>query len=621
MTTLAFPIPRPTHPTGLWNWITTIDHKKIGILYGVTAFILFLTGGIEAFLMRIQLAGPGQDIVSAEIFNQLFTMHGTTMIFLAIMPLSAAFFNYVIPLQIGARDVAFPRLNAFSYWTFLAGAIILKISWFTGGATNAGWFGYAPLTSVQQNPGTGIDYWIVSLQVLGIASLAASFNFMVTIINMRAPGMSFMRLPLFTWMTFITNILIVLAFPVITVALIELYFDRSFGMNFFNVAKGGDPVLWQHLFWVFGHPEVYILILPAMGIVSEILPTFSKKPLFGYPAIVLAGAIIAFMGWMVWSHHMFTVGLGPIPVAVFTITTMAIAVPTGIKVFNWMGTMWGGAMDFKTPMLYAIGFVAMFTIGGISGVMHSMASSDAQQQDTYFIVAHIHYVLFGGAIFAIFAGIYYWFPKITGRMYNEALGKLNFWITLVGFNIAFFPQHFLGLDGMPRRIYTYDAAMGWNFWNGVSTFGVILMAIGILIFMHNIVRSWRKGELAGGDPWDGRTLEWSISSPPPEHNFDEIPTVYDRDDWWARKRREVRRAVPVAGGSGEDEEHHDIHLPQPSYWPLVVSIGIFIGGFGLVYPVGFYSIAIVGVLIGTIGVYAWSFEPVNDPEEGEQAAH
>ena len=622
MTTLAFPIPRPLHPTGVWNWITTIDHKKIGILYGVTAFILFLTGGIEALLMRIQLAGPGQDIISAEIFNQLFTMHGTTMIFLAIMPLSAAFFNYVIPLQIGARDVAFPRLNAFSYWTFLAGAIILKVSWFTGGATNAGWFGYAPLTSVQQNPGTGIDYWIVSLQVLGVASLAASFNFMVTIINMRAPGMSFMRLPLFTWMTFITNILIVLAFPVITVALIELYFDRSFGMNFFNVARGGDPVLWQHLFWVFGHPEVYILILPAMGIVSEILPTFSKKPLFGYPAIVLAGAIIAFMGWMVWSHHMFTVGLGPIPVAVFTITTMAIAVPTGIKVFNWMGTMWGGAMDFKTPMLYAVGFVAMFTIGGISGVMHSMASSDAQQQDTYFIVAHIHYVLFGGAIFAIFAGIFYWFPKITGRMYDETLGKINFWVTFVGFNIAFFPQHFLGLDGMPRRIYTYDAAMGWNFWNGVSTFGAILLAIGILIFMHNIVKSWRKGELAGGDPWDGRTLEWSIPSPPPEHNFDEIPTVYDRDDWWARKRREVRRAVPVAGGSGEDEEHHDIHLPQPSYWPLVVAIGLFIGGMGLVYPVGYYSIAIVGVLIGLIGVYSWSFEPVNDPEEGEEhAAH
>ena len=299
---------------------------------------------------------------------------------------------------------------------------------------------------------------------------------------------------------------------------------------------------------------------------------------------------------------------------------MAIAVPTGIKVFNWMGTMWGGQMDFRTPMLYAVGFVAMFTIGGISGVMHSSASSDAQQQDTYFIVAHIHYVLFGGAIFAIFGGIYYWFPKITGRMYNEVLGKLNFWLVFAGFNIAFFPQHFLGLDGMPRRIYTYDAGMGWNLWNGVSTLGAIVMAVGVLVMIHNLARSWRKGELAGNDPWDARTLEWSIPSPPPEYNFAEIPTVYDRDDWWARKRREVRRAVPVAGGSGYDEGH-GIHLPQPSYWPIIVSIGILIGGFGLVYPVGYYAISIVGVLIGMIGVYSWSFEPVNDPEDAEQAAH
>ena len=619
MTTLAFPIPRPTHPSGVWDWLTTIDHKKIGVLYGVTAFILFLSGGIEALLMRIQLAGPGQDIISAEVFNQLFTMHGTTMIFLAIMPLSAAFFNFVVPLQIGARDVAFPRLNAFSYWTFLAGAIILKISWFTGGATNAGWFGYAPLTSVQQNPGTGIDFWIISLQVLGVASLAASFNFIVTIINMRAPGMSFMRLPLFTWMTFITAILVVLAFPVITVALIELYFDRGFGMNFFNVAKGGDPVLWQHLFWVFGHPEVYILILPAMGIVSEIIPTFSKKPLFGYPAIVLAGAVIAFMGWMVWSHHMFTVGLGPIPVTVFTITTMAIAVPTGVKIFNWMGTMWGGAMDFKTPMLFAIGFVAMFTIGGISGVMHSMASSDAQQQDTYFIVAHIHYVLFGGAIFAIFAGIYYWFPKITGRMYAEKLGKITFWVIFVGFNIAFFPMHFLGLGrhAAPRLYLRHRDGLGLVE-RRIHAGNVLVLAVGILMFMHNIARSWRKGEAAGADPWDGRTLEWSIPSPPPEYNFAEIPDVHDRDDWWARKRREVRRAVPVGGGSG-DEEGHDIHMPQPSYWPLVVSIGILIGGFGLVYPVAYYAIAAVGVFIGMVAVYAWSFEPVNDPDDDHSA--
>jgi len=612
MSTVPFAIPRPTYPTGVWSWITTIDHKRIGILYGVTAFVLFIIGGLEALLMRVQLASSNQDIVSPEVFNQLFTMHGTTMIFLAVMPLSAAFFNFVIPLQIGARDVAFPRLNAFSYWTFLGGAILLNSSWFLGGATNAGWFGYAPLTSIEQNPGHGIDFWIISLQILGVASLAAAFNFVVTIINMRAPGMSFMRMPLFTWMTLITAILLVLAFPVITVALIELYMDRTFGMNFFNVGAGGDPVLWQHLFWVFGHPEVYILILPGMGMVSEIIPTFSKKPLFGYSTVVLAGAIIAFMGWMVWSHHMFTVGLGPIPTSVFVITTMAIAVPTGIKVFNWMGTIWGGSLDLRTPMLFAIGFIALFTIGGLSGVMHAAASSDAQQQDTYFIVAHIHYVLFGGAIVAVIGGIYYWFPKFSGHMYNETVGKINFWLMFLGMNLTFFPMHFLGLDGMPRRIYTYDANMGWDLWNGVATMGSLVLGISFLVFIYNMVTSWLNGEPAEADPWDGRTLEWSIASPPPEYNFEEIPTVYDRDAWWAEKRGKVQHGVPVGGGSGEEE--HSIHMPQPSYWPIVVSIGLLIAAYGLVFTSGNFIVATVGLLVGIFGVYAWSFEPVNDPE-------
>ena len=614
MTTLAFPIPRPTHPTGVWGWITTIDHKRIGILYGVTAFILFLTGGVEALLMRVQLAAPEQEYISPEVFNQLFTMHGTTMIFLAVMPLGAAFFNFLVPLQIGARDVAFPRLNAFSYWTFLAGAIMLKMSYFLGGAPNAGWFGYAPLTGIAQNPTHGIDFWVLSLQILGIASLAAAFNFIITIINMRAPGMSLMRMPLFTWMTLITAILIVLAFPVITVATIELLFDRNYGMNFFVVAKGANPVLWQHLFWVFGHPEVYILILPAMGIVSEIVPTFSKKPLFGYPTIVLAGVIIGFMGWMVWSHHMFTVGIGPVANSVFALTTMAIAIPTGIKIFNWMGTMWKGNLDFRTPMLFAVGFITMFVVGGISGIMHAAAPSDAQQQDTYFIVAHLHYVLLGGAIFALMAGIYYWFPKFTGRMFDEKIGKLSFWLTFIGFNLTFFPMHLTGLDGMPRRIYTYDSEMGWGALNALSTGGSAILAVAMLVFTYNIVRSWRMGEKAGNDPWDARTLEWSIPSPPPEYNFVEIPTVYDRDDWWARKRRQARRAVPVSGGSGE-ERVHSIHMPQPSYWPIVVSIGLLVGGYGVIYNV---AVAAIGGAIAMVAVYAWSFEPVNEPD-GESA--
>ncbi len=635
MTTLPLAIPRPTHPTGIWSWLTTIDHKRIGVLYGVTAFLMFFSGGIEAFLIRIQLARPEQNLITPEIFNQMFTMHATTMIFLGVMPLSAAFFNFVVPLQIGARDVAFPRLNAFSYWTFLGGALLLKISWFTHSAPNGGWFGYSPLTGITYNLGHGIDVWILSLQILGIASLAASFNFIVTILNMRAPGMGLMRMPLFTWMTLVTAILLVLAFPVITVALIELYFDRSFGMNFFNVAAGANPVLWQHLFWVFGHPEVYILILPAMGIVSEVLPVFSKKPLFGYATVVLAGVIIAFMGWMVWSHHMFTVGLGPVANSVFTITTMMIAVPTGIKVFNWMGTMWGGSLNLKTPMLFAIGFVSMFVIGGISGVMHAVAASDAQQQDTYFIVAHIHYVLFGGAIFAILAGVYYWFPKLTGRMYDERQGQVHFWLMFIGQNVTFFPMHFTGLNGMPRRIYTYYGGMGWDFWNMVSTVGAVLLTVGFLIFIYNMARSWKKGETAGADPWDGRTLEWSIPSPPPEYNFVEVPNVQDRDDWWEEKqRRREPAAVPVIAGGSDSDDAHDIHLPQPSYWPFFVSLGLFIGGMGLVYLINVtdagirtlnyvaLTTTVVGVLIGMVSVYAWSFEPVNDPEpDGEHAAH
>ena len=629
MTSIPLAIPRPVHPTGVWSWITTIDHKRIGVLYGVTAFIMFLSGGVEAMLIRIQLARPEQNLVTPEIFNQLFTMHATTMIFLGVMPLSAAFFNFVIPLQIGARDVAFPRLNAFSYWTFLGGALILKLSWLTGSAPNGGWFGYSPLTGITYNPGHGIDVWILSLQVLGVASLAASFNFIVTILNMRAPGMTLMRMPLFTWMTLVTAILLVLAFPVITVALIELFFDRAFGMNFFNVAAGANAVLWQHLFWVFGHPEVYILILPAMGIVSEIIPVFSRKPLFGYGTVVLAGVIIAFMGWMVWSHHMFTVGLGPVANSVFAVTTMMIAVPTGIKVFNWMGTMWGGSLSFKTPMLFSLAFVSMFVIGGISGVMHAIAPSDAQQQDTYFIVAHIHYVLFGGAIFAILAGVYYWFPKLTGRMYNEKQGQIHFWLMFIGQNITFFPMHFTGLDGMPRRIYTYYGGMGWDFWNMVSTIGVFFLAFGFLVFIYNMYKSWGKGEPAGADPWDGRTLEWSIPSPPPEYNFDEIPHVEDRDDWWEEKQRRRERqrdAVPVIAG-GSDENGHGIHLPQPSYWPFFVSLGLFIGGMAMVYLMNVdpatgartinwpaLVISAAGFFMGIVSVYRWSFEPVNDPE-------
>ena len=636
---------RPTTYEGWWSWVVTVDHKRIGILYGVTAFIFFLLGGVEAMIMRIQLARPEQDIVSPEVYSQLFTMHGLSMIFLAIMPLGAAFFNFMIPLLIGARDVAFPRMNALSYWMFLGGGILLNSGWLLGGSPNVGWFAYANLTEEAYNTGSGVDFYVVGLLVLGTASMMAAFNFIVTIVNMRAPGMSFMRMPVFVWMTLITSFLIVLAFPVITVALIELLFDRTFGTNFFSPAGGGDPVLWQHLFWVFAHPEVYILILPAMGIVSEVLPTFSRKPLFGYPIIVLSGVVIGFMGWGVWSHHMFTVGLGSIANAAFTVSTMAIAIPTGVKIFNWLGTLWGGSISLATPLLFSVGFIGMFIIGGLSGVMHASPPSDAQQQDTYFIVAHLHYVLFGGSILAIFSGIYYWWPKMTGRLLGETLGKLHFWLTFIGFNVTFFPMHFTGMDGMPRRIYTYDSAMGWDFWNMVSTVGSFLIALSVLVFIHNVFRTMRKGERAGNDPWDARTLEWSIPSPPPEYNFATIPRVHARDAFWEQKYGNGGHTVPVpvAGGSQEgqahhqqpaeqpahgsvtaehggphEEGHHGIHMPSLSYYPIILALGMTAAGYGMIYHDTLtWALAAVGAGVVIVATYAWSFEPASEPESEE----
>ena len=566
---------RPTSYAGWWSWVVTVDHKRIGILYGVTAFVFLLVGGIQALLMRLQLATPEAEVVSADTFNQLFTMHGTTMIFLVIMPLGAAFFNYLIPLQIGARDVAFPRLNAFSYWTFLFGALLMNTSFLVGEVPDSGWFMYANIT--ERAAGVRTEFWILGIQVLGIASLAAAFNFFVTIVNMRAPGMSLMRMPLFTWMSLVTMVLLVLAFPIITVAVTLLMLDRFFGAQFFVPAAGGDPVLWQHLFWLFGHPEVYILILPAMGIVSEVLPTFSRKPLFGYPVVVYSGIVIGFMSWGVWSHHMFTVGLGPVANSAFALTTMAIAVPTGVKIFNWLGTLWGGSIEATTALLFAVGFIAMFIIGGLSGVMHSSAPSDFQQQDTYFVVAHFHYVLFGGSLLGIFAGIYYWWPKMTGRLLNEGLGKLNFWLMFIGFNVTFFPMHFLGLDGMPRRVFTYSGEMGWDFWNMVASVGSFIIAASMLVFIWNVIVTARRGEQASGDPWDGRTLEWSMSSPPPAYNFETIPTVEARDAWWDTKQRRGA-AVPAGGANGNTEHHgeggHGIHMPSLSYFPILVSLGM-----------------------------------------------
>ena len=620
---IAGVLSRPIAPTGVWSWITTIDHKKIGVLYGTTAFVMFIIGGVEALLMRLQLAKAEASVISPEVYNQLFTMHGTTMIFLVVMPLSAAFFNFIIPLMIGARDVAFPRLNAFSYWTFLFGALLLNASFFAGGAPAVGWFGYSPLTSETFSAGQGVDFWALGLLVLGVASLAAGFNFIVTIVNMRAPGMTMMRLPVFVWMTLITSFLIILAFPVITVALLLLLFDRLFGTNFFDTTTGATPLLWQHMFWAFAHPEVYILILPAMGIVSEVLPVFSGKPLFGYTVVVFSGILIGFMGWGVWSHHMFTVGLGPAADSAFALMTMFIAVPTGIKIFNWIGTMWGGSLRFTPAMLFAIGFIAMFIIGGLSGVMHAVAPTNTQQSDTYFVVAHLHYVLFGGSILGLFAGIYYWWPKVTGRLLNPFLGKLNFWLMFIGMNITFFPMHFLGLDGMPRRVYTYAEGQGWDFWNAFSTVGVFIMGLSILVFIQNVVHTFRDGERADNDPWDGRTLEWSIPSPPPEHNFARIPTVQGRDEYWLQKYSEGPdgKLVRTVQGSApkEESEHHDIHMPTPSYYPFLLALGLTLIAGGLLSHI---AISVIGGILAMFSVVKWSFEPPTAPSvQDEDKAH
>ena len=613
MASITAVIPRPTtYTTGIWSWLTTVDHKRIGILYGVSAVVFFLIGGIEAGIMRLQLSQPSNTLIDSDTFSAMFTMHGTTMIFMAIMPLGAAFFNIIVPLAIGARDVAFPRLNALSYWVFLFGALLMHVGFLVGAVPDAGWFSYANLTSRAFSPGAGLDYWAIGLQILGVASLAAAFNFVVTIVNMRAPGMSMMRMPLFVWMTLVTSILLVLAFPVITVGLIELTFDRLFSANFFVTSAGGDPILWQHLFWVFGHPEVYILILPAMGIVSEILPTFSRKPLFGYPVIVFSGIVIGIMGWAVWSHHMFTVGLGPIPNSVFTITTMLIAVPTGVKIFNWMATLWGGSIDLKTPLLFSVGFVALFIVGGLSGVSHAVAPSDNQQQDTYYIVAHLHYVLFGGSIMGLFAGIYYWFPKMTGRFLNEFWGKIHFWLFFLGMNLTFFPMHYAGMNGMPRRIYTYDTEFGWDLMNRLSSAGYIVLFVGALLFLIIFIQSVRNGKPSGHDPWDAPTLEWSISSPPPPYNFAEIPQVEGRDHYWIVKRRAEAEGHPLT----EPEALVDpstIHMPSPSYWPLVIAIGIaWIGGGLLIefpWPYFKFPISFVAGIVTFLGVIGWANEP------------
>jgi cytochrome c oxidase subunit 1 len=595
--------------SGIWGWLTTVDHKRIGILYLYTALAFFIIGGLEAILIRAQLQGPNGTLVSAETYNQLFTMHGTTMIFLAIMPLSAAFFNFLIPLQIGARDVAFPRLNAFSYWVYLFGGIFITVPILFHVAPNGGWFGYAPLTTRAFSPGINIDFWVIGLQILGVSSLAAAFNFITTIINMRAPGMNLMRMPMFTWNAFVVQFLLVLAFPVITIALVFLLFDRFFGTQFYEIAAGADPLLWQHLFWIFGHPEVYILILPAFGLVSEALPTFSKKPLFGYPVMVYSGMLIGFLGFGVWAHHMFAVGMGPIGDAMFSLTTLLIAIPTGVKIFNWIATMAQGSVRFTTSMMFAIGLIALFTIGGISGVMHASPPADLQQTDTYFIVAHFHYVLFGGSIMGIFSGIYLYFPKITGRMMDEGLGKIHFWLNFIAMNLTFFPMHFSGMLGMPRRIYTYDSGQGWDTFNLISSIGAYMLVVATVIFVYNFFKSRKSGAIAGSNPWGAGTLEWTIPSPPPEYNFAVLPTVTSRYPLWEGTEADAESArINSQEGKTADELH--IVLPYSTIKPMIVAGSMVIMFCGLITS---KALLFIGAGSMVLSLYSWLLSPL-EPE-------
>jgi cytochrome c oxidase subunit 1 len=534
--------PRRLWQETVYSWITTVDHKRIGLLYIGYALLFLLIGGLEAMVIRIQLAVPNNHFISPEVFDRMFTMHGTTMVFFVGMPILFGFGNYLIPLMIGARDMAFPRLNAFSFWVSAFGGLLLYYSFIGGSglygagtAPDVGWFAYAPLTAKLFSPGHSTDYWILGIFLSGIGSVGTALNLVVTIICLRCKGMTMGRMPLLAWLYLVTSGMVFIAIGPLTAAQIMLLLDRFLGSHFFDAQAGGSAVLWMHFFWIFGHPEVYILVLPAFGFASEIIPVFSRKAIFGYPAMVAATVGIGFISMGVWAHHMFTVGLGPAGNTFFTLATMIIAVPTGIKIFNWVATIWGGHIHFTTPMIFSIAFLFQFLIGGLTGIMLSVAPFDWQLGNSYFVVAHFHYILVGAILFMIFAAFYYWFPKISGRMLSERLGKWHFWLMLIGFHLTFDFMHIPGVLGMPRRVYTYEADRGWGAWNMIATVGAFIQAIATLVFVWNLIRSYRKGELAGNDPWDAWTLEWTTSSPPPHYNFAEEPVVHSRRPLWDLK--------------------------------------------------------------------------------------
>ncbi|MGH2746318.1 MAG: cytochrome c oxidase subunit I [Actinomycetota bacterium] len=610
---------------GLATWLKTVDHKKIGMKYLYTGLIFFVLGGIESLILRVQLAQSNLDVVNPEAFNQLFSMHGTTMMFLFAIPALSGFGNYLVPLMIGTRDMAFPRLNALGYWVFLAAGIFMYSSFLIGQAPNAGWFNYVPLADDRFSPGLNIDFFTLGLLFLAISTTAGVINFIVTILKLRAPGMSLNRMPIFVWGELAMALATLFALPMLTVGVGLLTLQRKFGFHFFDNAGGGDPVLWQHLFWIFGHPLVYIIVLPALGIVSAIIPTFSRRPMVGYTYIVLAEMAIALIGFGVWTHHMFSIGLPQISLSFISIASFMITIPSGTQIFAWLATMVSGKVALRTPMLFVAGFIFIFVVGGLSGVMFASIPFDQATTDTYFVVAHLHYVLVGGAVFPIFGGLYHWLPKMTGKLLDERLGKLSFWEMFIGFNMAFGPMHVIGLLGQPRRTYTYEAGLGWDIWNLISTIGAFLLALGIATVAYNWFRSVRRGPDAGNDPWGGETLEWAMSSPPPHYNFETIPTIRSKEPVWDQPELRGgaqpldRGGIPLADGHQtlsttllDATPQAIVHMPHESPWPVTLTIALMVFFFGVL--VESLPIAVAGAAGSLAGVIGW-FWPKGETQE------